>query len=134
MAFKLSKVDQKRRDDCVAQLNELASELQAAIGTYNDALEELKNPVEAALAAYNDALAEAQGFVEDIASTAQGEFGDKSEKWQEGEKAEEANEWIGAWNEIDLEAIDLVYAEEIETPDLDHASELEALPVAAGEN
>jgi ectoine hydroxylase-related dioxygenase (phytanoyl-CoA dioxygenase family) len=46
------------------------------------ALREAKD--QAALEEYNEALAEAKGFAEDIANEAEGEFDNKSEKWQEG--------------------------------------------------
>lgn len=133
MAFKLSKTEETRRDDYVMQLNELAGKVQDEIAIFNAAVDELKNSVEAALAAYNEVLVEAGGFAEDIASTADGEFDDKSERWQEGDKASEAREWIDAWQGIDFGEIEFTYPEALDDFEPEHATELDALPSAAGE-
>lgn len=133
MAFKLSKGDQQRRDDYVAELHKRAGKVQDAVTEYNSAVEAAKAAVESALAEYNETLAEAKGFAEDIVSQAEGEFDDKSERWQEGERGEQAREWIDAWTEVDFEDMSVDYPDEMSDFEPDHADTLEGLPVAAGE-
>ena len=96
---------------------------------YNDAANTLRAPIEALLAEYNEIIEEARGFAEDIATTAEGEFDDKSEKWQEGEKGQAVSEWKDAWASIELEAVEIEWPEDLAEPELEHADNLETLPV-----
>ena len=132
MAFKLTKAEDQRRMDYVTSLNELKSKLEDAIGEFNAKREELKAPVEAAFNAYKEALAEAKGFAEDIASAAEGQIDDKSERWQESERGEAARSWQQEWEGAELdEPDDIDFGDDLDTPDLDHADTLENLPIEA---
>jgi hypothetical protein len=131
MAFKLSKDELKRRDDYVKDLNYKWLAVQEAIEQYNERTAALQADVDKAVEEYNETLNEARGFVEDIASEASDEIDDKSEKWQESEKAEAAIEWKDAWEMIDLEEITINYPNDLEIESVSHADDLEALPEAA---
>ncbi len=127
MSFKLTKVEIKRRDDYASELSELADKLSEAIDTFNQELVNARTPVEAAVEAYNTLLEEAKGFAFDIANQAENDISEKSEKWQEGERGEAANEWKDAWENIELDEIEIEFPEELDVPDFGHSAELEAL-------
>jgi hypothetical protein len=129
MAFKLDKGEIARRDGYANDLRETASKLEDAVREYNEAVMTLRAPIETLLAEYNEKLEEARGFAEDIATTAEGAFDDKSEKWQEGDKGQAVAEWKDAWTSIELEPMEIVWPEDLEDPELEHAFMLEALPV-----
>jgi len=84
MAFKLSK-DQKSR-------------LETHRMAYLDAVMDM-----------NAKASEFAQFLDEIIEEKQGEFDEKSEKWQEGEKGEAAKEWIEAFEEVkgELEGLDV---------------------------
>ena len=134
MAFKLDKQDMTRREKLVEELRDGRGVLEDAVSTYNAAVEALKAPLLAELGKYNDIVEEARGFVEDIANTADGEFDDKSEKWQEGERGQEARDWIDAWQNEPFDALEIAFPDELILPDdeTDHDGRLENLPEAAG--
>lgn len=133
MAFKLNKAEIARRDGYVKDLREAADKVQGAIDTFNAALADLTDPVEQAIADYNEILAEANGFAEDIASQADSDFDSKSERWQEGDKGIEAAEFRDAWQQIELEAIEIALPGAVEFDAPEHADELEQLIDHAGE-
>ena len=135
MAFKLDKQDTARRDKLVEELRDGRGVLEDAVSTFNAAVEELKAPLLAALEKYNEIVEEARGFVEDIASTADGQFDDKSEKWQEGDKGQAARNWIDAWQNEPFDALEIAFPDELTLPDeeTDHDGRLENLPEEATE-
>lgn len=131
MAFKLSKQDAERRAKEVADLNELKDKVNAAVETYNEKVTELKAAVQEAVDEYNGALAEARGFVEDVASQAQSEYDDKSERWQESEKGMSVAEWISEWESAELEDIELTFPDDLALDDIEHPDVIENLPEEA---
>lgn len=135
MAFKLDKQEMARRDKLVEELRDGRGKLEDAVSTFNAAVEELKAGVVTALESYNEVVGETRGFVEDIASTADGQFDDKSEKWQEGDKGQQVREWIDAWQNEPFEDVEITFPEELELPDeeSDHDGRLEALPEEAAD-
>ena len=134
MAFNLDKQDKARREKLAEELADMRGKLQDAISVYNAAVEAAKAPVLEALEKYNEVVEEARGFVEDIANTADGVFDDRSEKWREGDKGQEAREWIDAWQNEPFDAIEITFPDELELPDdeSDHDGRLENLPEGAG--
>jgi len=96
MAFKLTKLELERRDRLAADLKTQASKLEDAIRTFNAVMVEAQEPVNMALTAYNELVTETRAFAEDIASAADDAMNDKSEAWQNGEKAQAANDWKDA--------------------------------------
>jgi hypothetical protein len=127
MAFKLSKADSKLKDEHAANLRAakeritVAENLMAvAVGALNEAI---KN--------YNGVLADVKTFVDEHAEVWQAEHDDKSEKWQEGDRADAAKTLIGEWEEF--EADDLDDVEMPDVPESGHADALDALPSEAQE-
>lgn len=131
VAFKLSKQDTQRKAGYVEDLEKAWGELGQAIATYNAEAEKLRAPVEAAVTRYNEVLGEARGFVEDVASQADSDFDEKSEKWQESDKGEAASEYRDAWQNIELDDLTLDWPDAFGIQDPDHVCELGELPVEA---
>jgi hypothetical protein len=131
VAFKLSKSEAARRDELARALAEKADALRAKIEGYNDAMAKCWEAVACAVEEYNYALADARSFVEEVHTQRQGEYDDKSERWQEGERGEAAAAWLGEWEQPDLDDVELGEPEPVEEPDLEHAEALENLPEAA---
>jgi chromosome segregation ATPase len=132
VAFKLSKQEVTKRDEHVESLEKAWAELQQAINAYNESEPKLREPIDKAVADYNEAVEEAKGFAEEIANRVEGEYDEKSEKWQEGEKGQAAAELRDAWQTIDMEPIELEWPEDLAIEDPDHAPELSELPTEAG--
>lgn len=130
MAFKLNKADDSRKDEAVTKLNELASKLEDEISKFNATMEAAQGTVQMTLEEYNETLGEARGFIEDIANQMQSDFGDKSEKWQEGERGQAVQEWITAWEQTSLDDIELDFPDELDFPAPSHADDIEALPAS----
>jgi len=135
MAFKLDKKEVGERDGLLEELRDARTALEEAVAAYNAAVEALKAPLLAELEKYNEVVEKARDFVEDIANVAEEQFGDKSEKWQEGEKGVAAREWIDAWQNEDLNAVEIEFPDELSLPDdeTDHDGRLENLPEKAAE-
>lgn len=132
-AFRLSKHDIEQRMEHVANLNNAFGVLSTAIDTYNAQVEDLQGAVTEALEAYNNALNDARSWCEDIASAAESAYDEKSEKWQEGEKGQEASEFKDAWQGVYLDDVEVTFPDALETPDVSHANDIEELPEEAGQ-
>jgi hypothetical protein len=134
MAFKLSKADRERRDGYVTSMREAEAKIDDAVSTYNAEMGLHRASVEAAVEAFNQILEEARGFCEDIATEADGQIDDKSEKWQEGDKGQAAVAWKDAWEQIELDALELDWPDDLAVEGADQmASDLEALDIEAGD-
>ena len=132
MAFKLNKAQIAERDVHVAKLAELKGKLEEALEAYNTEVSKLFDPVEVAIGAYNEALSEAAEWKENIVGDWQGEFDDKSERWQEGDNGQATQELINAWENLDLGEIELNEPEELSLDIDDHSEELDSLPTERG--
>lgn len=107
MAFKLTKQEDARK-------SELEQELETLVGVVEDEKAELEAAMQKLIDDFNETVVaplrekmqEAYGFVEDIVNERQGEFDDKSERWQEGDRGQAAQDWLQTWERslIDLEA------------------------------
>lgn len=127
MAFKLTKAEEARLDSLidkavteVGKLEDGKSELEEAITKLIDAFNDRY------LAPFNEFMSEARGFVEDIQNERQDEFDDKSERWQESERADSARTWIEAYeNAVEgLDDLGLVEAPPVDLEIPDVAEEL----------
>ena len=63
----------------------------------------------------------------------QAEFDEKSEKWQESDRGQAAQEFIHAWEFMDLVELDEEAHPQIEMALPEHADDAEALPLEADE-
>lgn len=104
-------------------LGEAWAKVEEACGEYNDAIEELWEPVEAAQQSYNEVISEANSLRQEIAGEIEEYMGERSEKWQESEKAAQYETWKERfsedWDEIDLTKPDGLEFDEPEKLDLD---------------
>lgn len=131
MAFKLTKPEMVRRDYLVAKLAEMRDELEKRVEDVNDALDTAVEALRQGIVEYNELVEEARGFSSDIASQAQEDIGDKSERWQESERGEAAKSWADEWESADFEDVELPQIERIDLGALDHDGTLGELPECA---
>jgi hypothetical protein len=131
MAFKLTKQEQAQRSDLVGRLIASREELDHCLGGVHDALEMAAEALRSSVEAYNELVEEARGFAADIAAQAEEDIGEKSERWQEGERGEAAQEWQREWENAEWEEVELPTIERISFDNLDHADVLDGLPEAA---
>lgn len=118
MAFKLTKQEDARK-------SELEQELEQLVSAATDGLAELQEKINELVEAFNsecvtplgDKMDEARGFVEDIHSERQGDYDDKSERWQEGDRGQAAYEWLQTWENV---VSDLDTPAPLEAPSLDY--------------
>ena len=94
--FRMTKTQISERDAHQAKLTEAAGKISDAISEYNALLDD------------------AREFCADIAQTAQDEWDDKSEKWQESDRGTDCAGWIEGWRDVELE--------ELDEPDFPHGS------------
>lgn len=131
MAFKLTKAEDARRSELEGDLNRLYGEADDAKSELEEKISELVAEFnDKALGPLNEKIEEARGFVEDIKNERQEEFEDKSDRWQEGERGQSAQDWLQAWEtaERELEAINDVEVPNLEVDLLDAESILSDLP------
>lgn len=104
MAFRLTKAEDARKSELEGELNKLFGEADDAKSDLNEKISELVAEFnEKYLGPLNEKIDEARGFVEDIKNERQEEFDDKSERWQDGERGEAAQEWLQAWENAEAE-------------------------------
>jgi uncharacterized coiled-coil DUF342 family protein len=127
MAFKLTAAEKTEKNDHFTKLSAKSDELLAARDVLNskvqEAVEEYNNHVQN----YNELVNQANGFRSDVAARLQGEYDDKSEKWQEGDEAGSAQEFIDAWEGFEIEVLGETSVPELEAEqpnDLDSFEEL----------
>lgn len=127
MAFKLTKAENNRREELVASIEIATTPLSAAITEANEAIVAIVASLNEKVAAYNEVLSEARDFAATLVERLQEEFDDKSEKWQEGERAEAASEFIDSWTSIadQLEDVEDFEFDGFDDFDPDHRDTLE---------
>ena len=116
---KLSKEQIARYEAFAKQLGDAKGELENAVLAFNDKIDEAWADVEAAQTAMNEVVQEANAFCQEVADEAQGEFDDRSEKWQEGERGEAVATWIEEWAGLELEEADYFKPDALEEPEVD---------------
>jgi DNA repair exonuclease SbcCD ATPase subunit len=128
VAFKLTAADLKERDEMIASVKEKQAKLNEEIAVFNDALDAAQDRLEEFINDLNGAISDLRDFIENKQSQFEGEYDDKSEKWQEGDKGQAVMQWIETFSNITL------YDEEIDLPssipdviDIDALDEVEAL-------
>lgn len=127
MAFKLTKDKLKQRDEKIEALREAGEKLKEAVEAANVEIAGIREKLEPLVDEYNAKITEAVEFVNELGEEFRGEFDDKSERWQEGDKGSEVNDWIETFESFALEEISLSLPDDIEEPDVGHTEELESL-------
>jgi hypothetical protein len=100
VAFRLTKAE-------LAQKNELEEELEKLTGEIEDGKAQLLEDIQKLcdefdtkyIEPFNSLLERTRGFVEDIQRERQEEFDDKSDRWQEGERGQSAQDWLNEWEQ-----------------------------------
>jgi hypothetical protein len=127
---KIDKALLKERDEIIANIRTKREKLDAAIEAYNEAAAKAWGEVEDALRAYNETLDPAREWVAGITGDIDVYVSERSEKWQEGEKAEAYESWKGDYESADssLEEVSIEQPDQIEADIEDHAQILYDLP------
>jgi hypothetical protein len=94
MAFKITKDEAKRIEALADDLGERRETIDNTIDEINAFIADKVGDVNILISYYNEKLQEARGVIEDIHAERQGEFDDKSEKWQDGERGDATREWL----------------------------------------
>ncbi len=123
----LTKEEMKQKAAIAVKLASLREDAETALGIYEEDCGAAFGKLEAAVNLLNEALEEAELFAEDIASDRRGDFDEKSEKWQEGERGSAAEEWISQWEGASFDRVELEQPQEI-TLDMDACAVLDDLP------
>lgn len=124
-------------DDIVAKLRAEQAEIDGALSEYEDAVTSGRDQINEKIAAYNEKLTELREIVTEQVSAMDDYMGDKSEKWQDGERGQEYSEWKDTWDNAgasidDIEELQVEVPSEITWPE--GLDDIEAgLPPAPGE-
>jgi hypothetical protein len=124
----LSKNEVGQKTALIGEIRTAHEALEAAINNYNSVMEAEKNKVTEKLDTLNSRIQEAGEWVEGIVSDMSSYYGDKSEKWQEGENGQNYANWMNGYESFDADKVDIDFPEDIEVPDCEVADELENLP------
>lgn len=124
MAFRISKTARAGIDEALTAFAKAGTDLESAVSGYNDAREQHWAEIDTAQSAYNDARQQVIDLLEAEADQAQSEYDDKSEKWQEGDKASAVSEWI--------DHLRAVVADDVEEAQIDEPPEIEVSVYAEG--
>ena len=131
MAFKFSKADIKDRDELVQAAQYKLDNLNTEIARFNEAVTEAWEELEEALGEYNGALTDARDFVERVKDEFETQYGEKSDKWQEGDRGTAAREWIDSFDNIELDDAEIEQPEMLEEITTDGLEALESLETEA---
>jgi cell division septum initiation protein DivIVA len=132
-AYKLNKQQLVERDALAADIREKTKALNAAIATFNRAIEPLSRAVVEAQDDYNAILEKARAFASGVTEVARDAFDARSERWRESNAGIEVRIWIEQW-ELSLDDIDLEVPESLtEVDPEEHAFEIEGAPVGPTE-
>ncbi len=126
--MKLNKTELKQREDILTRLQQAKDRLEEGVNAFNENMQRFQDELMGDVDAYNNILCEAKEFAESIGSRIDEEVADKSEKWQESDKAVAIEEMKNNWEGLDLEELDVEFPNELDLS-LDHADEFEAAPL-----
>lgn len=112
----MKKISKEHKLTIAALVEELEKKAEL-IGKANEVVAE-------AVAEYNEALEKAREFRDEIVGAMQEYHSERSEKWQEGDAGSAYQEWIDAWEAMELD--ELPEPDEIDIPE--HAAEIEQGP------
>lgn len=95
MAFKLTKSDLQRRGDLAGEMNALRDALNEKIDELRGKIEGEVEDIKTARDELNEKIQEANEWQRDVASEHRSNFEEKSERWQQGDRGQAVEEWIG---------------------------------------
>ena len=132
MAFKLTRTELSDRDQLIDKLRtkkqefEEAQKLPEGCNTTEIAEEARKMNMQASIAEYMVDLDELREFRDRLVDRFNNEFDEKSERWQESDKASDVRSFIDEWENADFDDPDLDNLLELELEE--HDETLQALP------
>ena len=98
--FAMSKSAVSQIDQATADAQKKYDAVLAAVDAFNETLGKAREDLTAHLEAYDAARGDLASIVEAERDAFQSEFGDKSERWQEGERGSRVSEFIDRLTEI----------------------------------
>jgi uncharacterized protein YidB (DUF937 family) len=129
MAFKLSKEEATQLSSLSGQLHQQQDEIEGALQKVNEEIKELiERELTPLIGTYNDLIGAALTLLEDVASNLRGEFDDKSEGWQAGERGQAIDSWIQEFENVSISALDVPEPEDITLELEDAGDTLAGLP------
>ena len=134
MSFNLKKTEEEKRNALAGKLREQRETIEAKVVELNAQIQSLlNNELEPLIADYNADMEDARQLCLDIAEARRSEWDDKSETWQEGERGQEVDTFIGEWENVDLPDLDVPDVPEFVVEFAgDDAEILEGLPEDVG--
>jgi DNA repair exonuclease SbcCD ATPase subunit len=105
MAAIFDKSRKAQHKELVGRLTEASAAIEAAVSELNEAIGK-----------FNEALDDARALRDEVAGDIQDYIDDKSERWQEGDTGREWSAWKDAIEGIDLDDVDEV---DVDVPDVD---------------
>jgi len=133
MAFKMSKQEIKERDEFVDSLRKKLETLNAAVTKYNEVVAEAYGALEDEINDFNGSLSDARDFVERLKDDFTGQYDDKSEKWQEGDKGSVVRDWLDTFDNVSLYDAEIEASDPVGEVDVDGIDELENLETEPAE-
>lgn len=127
MAFKLTKAEAKEGEVHIDSLEVASTGIDAAVEAFNNGLEALRSDLRIAIDSYNEQLSSIREFTANVANRFEDEISNKSERWQEGDAGNAAAELRNAWQNIELEDIEIDLLEDVEFEAGDHETALRDL-------
>lgn len=112
---KLTKAQIKERDEVCSNLRDQHEALEEALEKFNDIVAAAwAEHVDPALAKYNDAAQAAQDWKQGICDAIDGYVGERSEKWQEGDRAQAYDAWKSSYESEEIEQVEMEQPEPVE--------------------
>lgn len=116
---KISKADSVELDKIVVELRDKKEALEEVASEYNKLLDDEWDKVEEALTEMNNAIEAAANWRKDIVGKIEEYVGDRSDAWQESDRASEYEDWKSAYEECTLDILEIERSEEIDVPEFD---------------
>jgi hypothetical protein len=125
----LSKDEKAQKLSLHELLTSASSDVQLAVAEVNALIEAKLKP---AIEAYNNILDDMESFRDEIKGQMDDYFGERSDKWQEGDAGTAYQAWITEWENFDVSHLDEI--EPIQEPEMAHVEAFDNLPEALENN
>lgn len=124
----LTKEQRKDWEGRLETLNEKFTALADAVAAYNEAVAKAWDGIAAAQTEYNAAVENAVEFRDQVVSDIDDYVDEKSDKWKEGEKADNYQTWKDAWEGAEIPESELEQPDDLEMEVEDAGESLSQLP------
>lgn len=120
---KLTKENIKERDALCAILRDRRSDLEIGVEQFNAAIETGLQQLKELADGHNEAAQSVRDWLEGVVETMQSYFDDRSEKWQESDKASEYQGWMEEY-EVSMDPWEVPEIEPVSLDDLEDYAEV----------